>query len=40
MGPTLGYDGRALRRLDQPHVRRHVTVVRPLEISRYVYGTR
>lgn len=40
MGPTFERDGRSLRRLDQPHVRRYVSVFGPLEISRYVYGTR
>jgi len=40
MGPTLEHDGRVLRRLDQPHVRRYVSVFGALEIPRYVYGTR
>lgn len=40
VGPTLEQDGRVLRRLEQPHVRRYVSIFGPLEISRYVYGTR
>ena len=40
LGPTLAQDGRVLRRLEQPHVRRYVSIFGPLEISRYVYGTR
>jgi hypothetical protein len=40
LGPTLTQDGRVLRRLEQPHVRRYVSIFGPLEISRYVYGTR
>jgi len=40
LGPTLEQDGRVLRRLEQPHVRRYVSIFGPLEISRYVYGTR
>lgn len=40
LGPTLTQDGRVLRRLEQPHVRRYVSIFGPIEISRYVYGTR
>lgn len=40
LGPTLGHEGRVLRRLDQPHVKRYVSVFGKIEISRYVYGTR
>jgi hypothetical protein len=40
LGPTLEQDGRVLRRLEQPHVRRYVSIFGPIEISRYVYGTR
>jgi len=40
LGPTLEQDGRVLRRLEQPHVRRYVSIFGPLEIARYVYGTR
>jgi len=40
VGPTLEHQGRVLRRLEQPHVRRYVSVFGELEIPRYVYGTR
>lgn len=40
LGPTLEFEGRVVRRLDQPHVRRYVSVFGELAISRYVYGTR
>jgi hypothetical protein len=40
LGPTLEQDGRVLRRLEQPHVRRYVSIFGPIEIARYVYGTR
>ncbi len=40
LGPTLEHKGRLVRRLDQPHVRRYVSVFGAFEISRYVYGTR
>lgn len=33
-------DGRVLRRLEQPHGRRYVSIFGPIEIARYVYGTR
>ena len=40
LGPSLEHEGRILRRLDQAHVRRYVSVFGQIEISRYVYGTR
>jgi len=40
LGPTLEHEGHLLRRLDQPHLRRYVSVFGELAISRYVYGTR
>jgi hypothetical protein len=40
LGPTLEHEGRVVRRLDQLHVRRYVSVFGELAISRYVYGTR
>jgi len=40
LGPTLEHEGRVVRRLDEPHVRRYVSVFGELAISRYVYGTR
>ena len=40
LGPTLEHKGRLLRRLEEPHVRRYVSVFGELAISRYVYGTR
>jgi len=40
LGPTLEHEGAVVRRLDQPHVRRYVSVFGELGISRYVYGTR
>jgi len=40
LGPTLEHEGAVVRRLDQPHVRRYVSVFGELTISRYVYGTR
>ena len=40
VGPALEQPGSILRRLDQPHVRRYVSVFGELAISRYVYGTR
>ena len=40
LGPMLEQDGRVLRRLEQPHVRRYVSIFGPLAIARYVYGTR
>ena len=40
LGPTLEHKGGLLRRLDEPHVRRYVSVFGELAISRYVYGSR
>ena len=40
LGPTVAQDGRVLRRLEEPHVRRYVSVFGPIQIARYVYGTR
>jgi hypothetical protein len=40
VGPQLEHAGQTLRRLDQPHKRRYVSIYGPLEILRYVYGTR
>ena len=40
LGPTLEHEGRTLRRLDQPHAKRYVSVFGEIEISRTVYGTR
>lgn len=40
LGPTVEYRGRALRRLEEVHDRRLVTVFGELRISRTVYGTR
>jgi len=40
VGPTLAFDGRELRRLEQMHERRYVSVFGELMIRRYVYGTR
>jgi len=40
LGPTLEHEGHVVRRLDQPHVRRYVSVFGELAISRYVYGSR
>jgi len=40
LGSTLEQDGRVLRRLEQPHVRRYVSIFGPIEIARHVYGTR
>ena len=39
-GPTLEHDGRVLRRLDQLHTKRYVSVFGAFDIDRYVYGTR
>ncbi len=36
IGPTLEHEGRVLRRLDQPHTRRYVSVFGPFDIHRYV----
>jgi len=40
LGPTLEHQGRPLRRLDDPHDRRYVSVFGELTIPRTVYGTR
>ena len=40
IGPTVEHEGHVLRRLDQPHARRYVSVFGPFDIHRYVYGTR
>ena len=40
IGPSMEHEGRVLRRLDQPHARRYVSVFGPFDIHRYVYGTR
>jgi hypothetical protein len=40
LGPTLEHQGRPLRRLDEPHDRRYVSVFGELTIPRTVYGTR
>jgi hypothetical protein len=39
-GETLAYEGRDLKRLEQMHERRYVSVFGELTISRHVYGTR
>ena len=40
MGPTLEHEGRPLRRLEDKHDRRYVSVFGELTIQRTVYGTR
>ena len=40
LGPSVTVKGRSLRRLEQPHDRRYVSVFGELTISRAVYGTR
>jgi len=40
MGPTLELEGRTLRRLEQLHERRYVSIFGELTIRRHVYGTR
>src|SRR5271156_5795998 len=40
MGPTLEHEGRTLKRLDQTHDRRYVSIFGELSICRHVYGTR
>jgi len=40
LGPTLEHEGRTLRRLEELHDRRYVSVFGELSISRTVYGTR
>jgi Uncharacterised protein family (UPF0236) len=39
-GAQVEHEGKTLQRLDQPHERRYVSIYGPLEILRYVYGTR
>jgi hypothetical protein len=40
LGPTLEYEGRTLKRLEQTHDRRYVSIFGELSITRHVYGTR
>lgn len=40
LGPTIEQEGRTLRRLDEPHERRYVSIFGELSIRRHVYGTR
>ena len=40
LGETLEHEGQTLKRLDQCHKRRYVSVFGELEIVRTVYGTR
>ena len=40
LGETLEHEGRTLKRLEQLHHRRYVSVFGPLQIPRTVYGTR
>jgi len=40
LGPTLEHEGRTLRRLEQTHERRYVSIFGELCIDRHVYGTR
>ena len=40
LGPTVEHEGRTLRRLEELHDRRYVSVFGELTISRTVYGTR
>jgi hypothetical protein len=40
LGPTLEHEGRTLKRLEQTHDRRYVSIFGELSISRHVYGTR
>jgi len=40
LGPTLEHEGRRLRRLEQTHERRYVSIFGELMIRRHVYGTR
>ena len=40
LGPTLAYQGRTLKRLEQTHDRRYVSIFGELAIARHVYGTR
>src|SRR5450759_2096426 len=40
LGPTIEHEGRTLRRLEEPHNRRYVSIFGELTIHRHVYGTR
>jgi hypothetical protein len=40
LGPTLAYEGQTLRRLDQLHERRYVSVFGEIHIVRTIYGSR
>lgn len=40
LGPTLEHEGRTLRRLEELHERRYVSIFGELNIRRCVYGTR
>jgi hypothetical protein len=40
LGPALEHEGRTLRRLEQTHQRRYVSIFGELPIDRHVYGTR
>jgi hypothetical protein len=40
VGPTLEHEGRTLRRLQETHERRYVSIFGELKIARHVYGTR
>jgi hypothetical protein len=40
VGPTVEHEERTLRRLEQPHDRRYVSIFGELTIRRHVYGTR
>jgi hypothetical protein len=40
LGPTIEHEGQTLRRLDEPHERRYVSIFGELNIRRHVYGTR
>ena len=39
-GPQVEHRGNTLERLPKPHRRRYVSIYGPLEIRRFVYGTR
>jgi hypothetical protein len=40
LGPTIEHEGRTLRKLEEPHDRRYVSIFGELNIRRCVYGTR
>jgi hypothetical protein len=40
LGPALEHEGRTLRRLEQTHRRRYLSIFGELPIDRHVYGTR